>query len=178
MAFLQSLPVQESTHVSETAFVHTMVRKQVLTPRNLDLHSFSHNGRTIPVPVSQDMGIRLHALLSANALVFLSGTTTRVQTLLDAEIKELTDGASRTAPPDGTLSARRMSVVFLSRGGTCAGGGMDLLNAASNLAATHASGAVPMARSCRMTYLAGDDAERYLPPPTLLNDRKPQTSVV
>lgn len=162
MSVLQSLPVQESTHVSETALVTMMEQKQVLTPRNLDLSSFSHGGRTIAVPVSPDMNIRLHAFLAANSLVFLSSNSSRVQTLLDAELKELTDGASRVAPPDGTLYARRMSLVGLARGTNSHGGGLDLLNAVANLAAVSAPGELPMARNCRMTYLAGEDAEKYL----------------
>ena len=145
------------------AALGSMTKKlSVCTPRYLDLSFFSCGGHKIDVPVAPDMTIRLHAFLSANSLVFLSKPEHRVQALLDAEIKELTDGACRLPPPDNTLSARRMSLVFLCRGNTATGGGMELLNAASHLANVPCFSEVPMTRTCRMAYLCGDDAEKYL----------------
>ena len=173
-AVLQELDPVGAAHVCQAALHCESAPVPVSTPRNLDLSFFTHGGSTVSVPCAVDMRRRLQGFLSANTIGYLPSPRDDIKSVTNAERRELTDGASRTAAPDGTLPARWLSLVFLARGNDGSGGGLDLLNAASHLASTPTCDQeLPMTRDCRMTFLCGEDAESYL---SIMRDALPEAS--
>jgi len=155
----QELPLVEAPHVSQAAAANQTRETAMTTPRHLSLVHM-HGMSTLKRMSNLDMRVREAAYVSANWLEYLTNQT--VAEFAASDAKELQDSAWRTPAPDGTLSPRRLSLVFLSRGKTELGG-PELLSAASHLAFDVPFGCTECsARSCRFAFLAGPDAEQFL----------------
>lgn len=168
----QELPQVEAPHLAQAALANQVRDVAMTTPRLLSL-SHVHGVGKVKRMQNHAMQLRESGYVCANWIQYLDTPAQKVADLLGSEAKEVQDAAWRQAPPDGTLPARRLSLMFLSRGKTSLGG-PELLNAASHLACEVPFGCSECsARACRFAFLAGEDAEQFL---KLRRDALPEAS--